>query len=138
MIQRVWAPALLAGLWVPALAAQPPAAVPPAPVGVAAFAASPVLLAPAAPGCPCPGPFAPDLMLGQQTGLRGQLAVLDTPGETWVGEAFYGGLFTRIRHDEAVGLGGRYLWHRCCACDSRLDIGPGVNVFYQWAGEGQW
>lgn len=136
MTQRRTAPALallLALAGVHPLAAQPPAPVlvmetpPPAPV-------------PLKDADGCASPFgAVHLMLGQQTGVRVQATVLDTGEGTWVAEGFYGGLFTRIRSDEAVGFGGRYLWHRHYAgTANHVDVGPGANVFYQWDGDGQW
>lgn len=84
-------------------------------------------------------PFALHLLIGQQLGLRGQMRLFGDAERSIVGEAYYGGLFTKIRSDEALGLGARMLLHhRCWSERSHLNLGPGVNCYYQWDGSDQW
>ncbi len=127
-----------AALHAAARAEEPPAAfvtVPPPPPPPPAVAAD----APAggtwfdvdSPGEPF---FGVDLILGQQTGVRGQLAVWRSERSALVVEGFYGGLATRLGQSEAAGGGLRWLFTRCRreGADA-VVLGPGVNVFSNFA-----
>jgi hypothetical protein len=76
--------------------------------------------------------FAAQLMLGQETGVRGQFAVYSDHREAVVIEGFYGELFHNLGSAQALGAGGRYLWRTTWLdCVDSLVFGPGVDVFFQ-------
>jgi hypothetical protein len=70
-------------------------------------------------------------MLGQELGVRGQVAVYSDSRQAVVVEGFYGGLYTDIGSSQALGAGGRWLLRgdSLLAGDSLL-FGPGVDVFF--------
>jgi hypothetical protein len=76
-------------------------------------------------------PFAVELMLGQQLGVRGQFAVYSDSREAVVVEGYYGWLYTDIGSSQAVGAGARWLLRgdALWVADS-IIFGPGVDVFY--------
>lgn len=76
-------------------------------------------------------PFAVDLMLGQELGIRGQVPIYADNLGAFVAEGFYGELFTDVGSSQALGAGGRWLlWcNGLCTGDS-LVFGPGVDVFF--------
>jgi hypothetical protein len=67
-------------------------------------------------------------MLGQQLGVRGQVALYAGTREAVVAEGFYGGLYTDIGSSQALGAGGRWLLWNNWGCDG-VVFGPGVDVF---------
>jgi hypothetical protein len=76
-----------------------------------------------------PGWLSAQIILGQQTGLRGQVAVGHHGRWTFVGEGFYGALLTKFGSSEAAGGGGRALLRRTSPDGhNTLLLGPGVNV----------
>lgn len=78
--------------------------------------------------------FGVDLMLGQQTGVRGQVAVWRGERSALVVEGFYGGLATRLGQSEAAGGGLRWLFARCRRGGAdAVVLGPGVDVFSNFA-----
>jgi hypothetical protein len=117
---------------------------PPAAQGVATSLPPPACVCPPTtdPGAiPCCPPrsacdrepwFAVELLLGQETGVRGQFAAYRDDQEAVVLEGFYGVLFHDLGSSQALGAGGRYLlqsgWPDCV--DS-LVFGPGLDVFFQ-------
>jgi hypothetical protein len=102
--------------------------------------APPAVPPPAVPVPPCqPGVayarepwFAIELMLGQQTGVRGQVTLFGNAHEALVVEGFYGVLFHDLGSAQALGTGARYLvqstWFDCV---NSLQFGPGLDVFFQ-------
>jgi hypothetical protein len=70
-------------------------------------------------------------MLGQQLGVRAQVALFAGPREAFVAEAFYGGLYTDVGSSQALAAGARWLWwsNWSCAGDAFI-LGPGVDVFF--------
>jgi hypothetical protein len=86
---------------------------------------------PPPPARPSEEPFALDLIGGQQTGLRGQVALFRTNAEAFVVEGFVGELFTNIRSSFALGAGARYLFQTPLfdGVDAVL-YGPGLNVYF--------
>lgn len=91
--------------------------------------------APCCPSQPAWGrepPFAVELMLGQESGVRAQVALLRDGAGALVAEGFYGALFHDGGSSQALGAGGRYLiplggpW-----CGDSFYVGPGVDVFFQ-------
>lgn len=78
--------------------------------------------------------FGVDLMLGQQTGIRGNVAIWRSERSALVVEGFYGGLATRIAQSEAAGGGLRWLFVRCGrGGNDAVVVGPGVDVFSNFA-----
>jgi hypothetical protein len=76
-------------------------------------------------------PFAVELMLGQELGIRGQVPIYADNFGAVVAEAFYGGLFTDIGSSQALGAGGRWLlWSNGLGRGDSLIFGPGVDVFF--------
>jgi hypothetical protein len=77
-------------------------------------------------------PFAVELMLGQESGVRAQVALLRDAAGSLVAEGFYGALFHDLGSSQALGAGARYLipvggsW-----CGDSFYVGPGVDVFFQ-------
>jgi hypothetical protein len=124
--------------------------------GRAGQAQQPLELAPCvstslqAPASPCPPPvepvpccpqrvsrdseplFAVELLLGQETGVRGQFALFRDSREAVVIEGFYGVLFHDLGSTDALGAGARWLfwtgWPDNC---SSVVFGPGADVFFQ-------
>jgi hypothetical protein len=89
------------------------------------------------PSClPTPGlerepPFAVELMLGQELGIRGQVALFAGNREAFVVEGFYGGLFTDIGSSQALGAGARWLlWSNWSMAGDAIVFGPGLDVFF--------
>jgi hypothetical protein len=93
------------------------------------------------PALPCcqPAPvsereplFGVALMLGQETGLRGQVSVTPNMRDALVIEGFIGWLFHDLGDSSALGVGGRYLmrtnWFNC---GNSVQFGPGLDVFFQ-------
>jgi hypothetical protein len=126
--------------------AQTPSGIPPAqPVVVspppAPVADKPIALPPG--GCPCgPGDqgtqFGVDLLLGQFTGIRGQVAVFQATDRAFVVEAFYGAILDRLSSGEGVGGGARYYFRRTDRSgDNSLLIGPGLGAYYH-TNDGVW
>jgi hypothetical protein len=76
--------------------------------------------------------FAVELLLGQETGVRGQFAVYSDNQEAVVLEGFYGYLSHNLGSTQALGAGGRYLL-RSSWWDGVdfLLFGPGADVFFQ-------
>ena len=92
-------------------------------------------------GAPCDDyrtNFALDIILGMQSGVRGQMALWQVDNRVIVIEGFYGALLTKLGGSEAIGAGGRVLFRRTArdGCNSLL-YGPGVNVFYQFDDDAQ-
>lgn len=90
-------------------------------------------------GFPGPGFYNPEgdsilglhLMVGQQLGLRGQLAISRNPGFAWVMEGFYGGSFSKLGNSDAVATGVRAQVRRSSNNgDHSLLIAPGANLMY--------
>src|SRR5258708_5205923 len=52
--------------------------------------------------------FASDLLLGMQTGVRSQVALVRGDHRAFVAEAFYGALFHKLGSSEGAGVGGRF------------------------------
>jgi hypothetical protein len=76
--------------------------------------------------------FSLDIMIGQQLGIRSQLAVYRGDRQEVVGELFYGLLLHSLGSSEAIGGGGRYLVRRCSPDSTNaIVLGPGLDVFYQ-------
>ncbi|MBX9626716.1 MAG: hypothetical protein K2X82_23145 [Gemmataceae bacterium] len=73
--------------------------------------------------------FGMDLMLGQQTGIRPNLAVYSTEHSSVVAEGFYGALFTKFGASEAAGAGARWVTTR--GGRDAVTLGPGVDVLFQ-------
>jgi hypothetical protein len=71
-------------------------------------------------------------MLGQQLGVRGQVAVFRDADEAWVVEGFYGELYHNLGSSQTIGAGTRYLF-RSTWPDfiGSLMVGPGIDVFFQ-------
>jgi hypothetical protein len=70
-------------------------------------------------------------MLGQELGIRGQVALINGIREAVVAEAFYGGLYTDIGSSQALGAGGRWLlWNSWPGTCDAFVFGPGVDVFF--------
>jgi hypothetical protein len=99
----------------------------------------PTPVAPVAP-LPCCPPawrdneerFAIELMLGQETGVRGQFAVYRGNQEALVVEGFFGGLFHHLGSSEALGVGGRYLVQSGWSDGvNSILLGPGLDIFFQ-------
>ncbi len=71
-------------------------------------------------------------MLGQQLGIRSQLAVYRGDRQEIVGELFYGALLHSLGSSEAIGGGARYFIRRCSPDSANAIVfGPGLDVFYQ-------
>jgi hypothetical protein len=90
---------------------------------------------PCGPACPPDErepPFAVEVLLGQETGVRGQFAVYRDVREAVLIEAFYGMLFHDLGSSDALGAGARYLlrsdWP---GCGDSVAIAPGADVFFQ-------
>jgi hypothetical protein len=75
-------------------------------------------------------PFAVELMLGQELGVRGQVGPYADRYGAIVVEGFYGGLFTDVGSSQALGAGGRWLWSDWLNTGDSLFFGPGVDVFF--------
>ncbi len=70
-------------------------------------------------------------MLGQELGVRGQVAPYADNFGAFVVEGFYGGLFTDIGSSQALGAGARWLlWGNGLGTGDALVFGPGVDVFF--------
>jgi hypothetical protein len=69
-----------------------------------------------------------DLLLGQQTGVRPNLALYSTELSSFLVEGFYGALFTRFGASEAAGAGARWVTTR--GGRDAVTIGPGVDVLF--------
>ena len=153
--------------FVPALAvAQTPLAPPPPPAALAPGTAVVPVPAPSAPPVfvqqnigvappPPPGagvlvPVGPppvyqgiqfladvDVLLGMQTGIRGQAGVWFNPCRGLVGEGFYGALFTKFGSGEAMGVGPRFIMRRptWTGRDSIL-FAPGVDMLFYLHNDG--
>ena len=107
---------------------EPPPAAPPA--GPSTFADKTAVLtgqcfAPARNPEPL---FGLDLMLGQQMGVRPNLAVYSTERSSLVVEGFYGALLTKFGASEAAGGGARWVTTR--GGRDCVTLGPGVDVFF--------
>jgi hypothetical protein len=96
--------------------------------------AAPVLPAytPPPPATCAPLPlFALQAMLGQELGIRGQLAVDVGQNEAIVAEGFYGWLYNHLGSAEAFAAGSRFLirnpWPDCI---DGIVLGPGIDVFF--------
>jgi hypothetical protein len=116
-----------------------PPIVPPV-IPLPAPALAPPVVIPAA-GCPCDcggggTQFGIDLMLGMQSGIRGQWAFQRTEKTAWVIEGFYGALLDKLGSGEGAGFGGRYYYRRTNVdgCNSLL-LGPGVGAYYHFHDE---
>ncbi len=97
----------------------PPAAPPPGP-----YCAPPVAL-------DREPPLALQLMLGQELGVRAQVALFAGVREAVVVEGFYGGLYTDVGSSTALGAGGRWLlWNHFLGPNDAIVFGPGVDVFF--------
>ena len=72
--------------------------------------------------------FGVDLMLGQQTGIRPNLALYSTERSSFVVEGFYGGLFTKFGAAETAGGGVRWRTNR--GGPDAVTLGPGVDVLF--------
>jgi hypothetical protein len=93
---------------------------------------------PALPYCqPAPAndrtpPFAVQLLLGQESGIRGQVSVTPNMRDALVIEGFAGWLFHDAGDSSALGVGTRYLirtdW---LGGGNSLQFGPGADVFFQ-------
>jgi hypothetical protein len=71
-------------------------------------------------------------MLGQETGVRGQLPVYRRNQEAVVVEGFFGELFHDLGSSEALGVGGRYLFRSSWSDGvNAFLLGPGLDVFFQ-------
>ena len=76
--------------------------------------------------------FAIELMLGQETGVRGQVTLFGNPHEALVLEGFYGVLFHDLGSAQALGTGARYLVQSArFDCVNSFQFGPGLDVFFQ-------
>jgi hypothetical protein len=76
-------------------------------------------------------PFAVQLMLGQELGVRGQVTLFTGSREAFVVEGFYGGLYTDIGSSQALGAGARWLlWSNWTEVGDALVFGPGLDVFF--------
>lgn len=110
----------------------PPQLVPPAPPSDAA--AKPASLPTG--GCPCASgdegtQFGVDVLLGQFTGVRGQVAVFRAPDRAFVLEGFYGAILDKLSAGEGAGGGARYYFHRTDRTGSNsVLIGPGLGAYY--------
>jgi hypothetical protein len=77
-------------------------------------------------------PFAAQLMLGQETGIRGQVSVTPNMRDALVVEGFAGWLFHDLGDSSALGVGGRYLMRTdWLGGGNSLQFGPGLDVFFQ-------
>jgi hypothetical protein len=95
--------------------------------------------APAAPIC-CPPPAAPadpfplfalQAMLGQELGVRGQVAVVRDPQGALVVEGFYGELYSNLGSSQTLGAGARYLFRSNWPdLIGSVVVGPGIDVFF--------
>jgi hypothetical protein len=75
--------------------------------------------------------FAIQLMLGQETGVRGQFTVASWAQESFVVEGFAGGLFNSLGSSPALGVGGRYeFWTALLSDGSAFGVGPGLSLFF--------
>lgn len=71
------------------------------------------------------------ILLGQQTGIRGQVTLARTDCCTFVAEGFYGMLATKFDSSEGAGTGVRALFRRTSHDgNNTILLGPGVNVFF--------
>jgi hypothetical protein len=93
---------------------------------------------PALPCCPPPAScdrqplFGASLMLGQATGVRGQVSVTPNLRDAFVIEGFAGWLFHDLGDSSALGVGGRYLMRtNWLDGNNALQFGPGLDVFFQ-------
>ena len=85
------------------------------------------------PSAPADGgtPFAVDLLLGQFSGIRAQVAVFQTADRALMVEGFYGAILDRLASGEGVGGGARYYFRRTSRNgDNSLLIGPGLGAYY--------
>jgi MFS family permease len=74
--------------------------------------------------------FAIELLLGQVSGVRGQVAGYRDSREALVVEGFYGELFHDLGSSTALGAGGRWLFFPWSDDFGRPIFGPGVDVFF--------
>lgn len=72
--------------------------------------------------------FGMDLMVGQLTGVRPSMTVLNLEWSTVLVEGFYGGMFSKFDASETLGAGVRWMMTRP-GVDS-VTFGPGVDVMF--------
>jgi hypothetical protein len=85
-----------------------------------------------APTCDREPLFGVALMLGQETGLRGQVSVTPNMRDGVVVEGFAGWLFHDLGDSSALGVGARYLMRtNWFDGGSSVQFGPGLDVFFQ-------
>ncbi|MFO0810422.1 MAG: hypothetical protein U0746_17495 [Gemmataceae bacterium] len=77
--------------------------------------------------------FGMDVMLGQQMGVRPNVAVWRTDTSAIVVEGFYGALLTKLAQSEGAGGGLRWLFTRGSrdGCNT-VVVGPGMDVLYNF------
>jgi hypothetical protein len=76
--------------------------------------------------------FGLQLMLGQETGVRGQVTVASWAQESFVVEGFAGALFQSLGSSPALGVGARYeFWAPAPIEGGAFGVGPGLSVFFQ-------
>lgn len=106
--------------------ASPPAALPPAaPVTVNQTVV--IEAPPPDPGEPILGL---DLMVGQLSGIRPNIAIHRGDRTALVVEAFYGGILTKLGTSEGAGAGLRYNVSR--GAHDSVTVGPGADVLFNF------
>jgi hypothetical protein len=77
--------------------------------------------------------FGANLLLGYLTGARAELTLFNDGNRSYVAEAFYGAVITRMGSSEGAGVGGRVLFLRSSRYNTNaLLLGPGLDVFAQF------
>lgn len=109
--------------------ALPPPAAPVAPAAPVTVNQTVVLEA-----APAPGPGEPilglDLMVGQLSGIRPNVAIHRGDRTALVVEAFYGGILTKLGTSEGAGAGLRYNVSR--GERDSVTVGPGADVLFNF------
>ncbi len=81
--------------------------------------------------------FAANLLLGMETGIRAELALLRGAHHCYVIEGFYGYVLSNLGTAETGGVGGRAVFRRCSSTgENAYLMGPGIDVFAQVKSDG--
>jgi hypothetical protein len=81
--------------------------------------------------------FSANLLLGMETGIRGELALFRGARHCYVIEGFYGYVLSNLGTAETGGVGGRAVFRRCSATgENSYLMGAGVDAFAQIKSDG--